>query len=96
MAGKGINRVVSLFSGCGGLDLGFIWAGYEIVWANENYPDAVETYKENIGNHITLENIKKVDPKDIPDCDVVIGGPPCQSFSLVGKRILVTPGATSC
>jgi DNA (cytosine-5)-methyltransferase 1 len=42
-------KVAGLFSGCGGLDLGFIQAGYEVVWANDFNPDAVVTYKKNIG-----------------------------------------------
>ena len=43
--------VASLFSGAGGLDLGFIQAGHQVIWANDNYEDAVSTYKENIGDH---------------------------------------------
>ncbi|MBA7505944.1 hypothetical protein ES706_04624 [subsurface metagenome] len=80
------HSVVSLFSGCGGLDLGFMWAGYNIIWANDNSPEAVKTYKENLGNHILLGNIKELDLDQVPDCEIIIGGPPCQSFSLVGKR----------
>lgn len=79
-------KVVSLFSGCGGLDLGLIKAGYRIVWANDCMPDAVETYKNNIGRHIILGDIKEIGAESIPDCDMVMGGPPCQAFSLVGKR----------
>lgn len=80
------NRVVSLFSGGGGLDLGFKQAGYNIVWAIDNDKNAVATYKENIGNHIVCEDINKIDLEDIPVADIIIGGPPCQSFSLAGKR----------
>lgn len=83
---KNKHSVVSLFAGCGGLDLGFVWEGYNIVWAKDNFSDAVQTYKENIGDHILLGDIKGVDPDAIPKCDIVIGGPPCQAFSLVGKR----------
>lgn len=79
-------KVISLFSGCGGMDLGFTWAGYQIVWANDILPDAVQTYKENIGKYIELGDITDFDIKNLPDCDIVVGGPPCQSFSLVGKR----------
>ena len=50
-------KVVSLFSGAGGLDLGFILAGHEIVWANDLYSDAVATYKHNIGSHIVEKDI---------------------------------------
>lgn len=81
----GLN-VVSLFSGGGGLDLGFKAAGYNIIWAIDNDQNAVDTYRANIGNHIICEDINKVDIKKIPHADIVIGGPPCQSFSLAGNR----------
>lgn len=44
------HTVAGLFSGCGGLDLGFIQAGFEVVWANDFFKEAVDTYKKNIGN----------------------------------------------
>lgn len=81
MSNKTSLKIISLFSGAGGLDLGLIQAGHEIVWANDIDPDAVETYKKNIGDHIVLGDIKKIDTKTIPDADVVIGGFPCQGFS---------------
>lgn len=74
-------KIISLFSGAGGLDLGLINAGHEIVWANDFDSDAVETYKINIGNHIACEDISNIPSKDLPKCDVVIGGFPCQGFS---------------
>ena len=79
-------KVVSLFSGAGGLDLGFIQAGHSIVWANDLYEDAVQTYQQNIGDHITCKNIMEVDASDIPDCDIVIGGFPCQGFSVANTK----------
>lgn len=79
-------KVVSLFSGAGGLDLGFIWAGHEIVWANDLYSDAVATYKLNIGSHIVEKDIREVKSSDIPDCDIVIGGFPCQGFSIANVK----------
>ena len=74
--------VVSLFSGAGGLDLGFIQAGHRIVWANDLFHDAVLTYRANIGNHIVEQDIHNIPSEAIPDCDIVIGGFPCQGFSI--------------
>lgn len=79
-------RVVSLFSGAGGLDLGFKMAGHEIIWANDLYEDAVETYRHNLGDHIVCEDISKVDTEEIPECDIVIGGFPCQGFSVANTK----------
>ena len=79
-------KVVSLFSGAGGLDLGFILAGHEIVWANDLYSDAVATYRQNIGSHIVEKDIREVPSSDIPDCDIVIGGFPCQGFSVANVK----------
>ena len=52
--------VVSLFSGCGGMDLGFKKVGFDIIWANDFFKDAVNTYKKNIGKHIVLGDITKI------------------------------------
>lgn len=74
-------RIISLFSGAGGLDLGLIQAGNTIIWANDIDKDAVATYKENIGEHIICDDINNIDISALPDCDVVVGGFPCQGFS---------------
>lgn len=75
-------KIVSLFSGAGGLDLGLVRAGNEIVWANDIDASAVETYRRNIGDHIVCKDIKDVAMSEIPDgADVVVGGFPCQGFS---------------
>lgn len=78
-------NIISLFSGAGGLDLGLIQAGNTILWANDIDRDAVETYKENIGNHIICDDIKNVDILSLPDADVVVGGFPCQGFSQANR-----------
>ena len=74
-------KIVSLFSGAGGLDLGLVQAGHHVVWANDIDADAVETYKRNIGDHIWLGDISNARVDEIPDAEVVIGGFPCQGFS---------------
>ncbi|MEY2195334.1 DNA cytosine methyltransferase [Neobacillus sp. BF23-41] len=75
-------KIVSLFSGAGGMDLGFIRAGHEIIWANDIYEKAIETYKLNIGDHINCSDIKDIHSDHIPECDMIIGGFPCQGFSV--------------
>ena len=77
-------KVISLFSGCGGLDLGFKQAGFEIVYANDNDQDVWETYTKNIGAHMDQRSLFGVPSSEIPDADGIIGGPPCQSWSLAG------------
>ncbi len=79
--------VVSFFAGCGGLDLGFEQAGFNVVWANEFDPHCRATYVRNHPNtHFVLEDICKINPNTIPNCDGFIGGPPCQSWSAGGKQ----------
>lgn len=79
-------KVVSLFSGAGGLDLGFIMAGHEVIWANDLYEDAVHTYEKNLGEHIFMKDIHDVSIDDIPDSDIIIGGFPCQGFSVANMK----------
>lgn len=78
--------ITSLFSGAGGLDLGLIQAGNTVIWANDIDKDAVETYRTNIGNHINCKDIKDVPLSEIPSSDVVVGGFPCQGFSLANLK----------
>lgn len=75
--------VISLFSGAGGMDLGFKNAGFDIVWANDFFLEAVETYKRNIDEKIVYGDITKISSDELPDNpDIVIGGFPCQGFSI--------------
>lgn len=79
-------RIISLFSGAGGLDLGLKQAGHDIIWANDIDPDAVNTYRHNVGNGILCEDIRNIDVATIPAGDVVVGGFPCQGFSLANMH----------
>ena len=78
--------ILSLFSGAGGLDLGLKQANNTIIWANDIDSDAVATYTKNIGNHAVCADIKDVKISDTPNADVVVGGFPCQGFSLANLR----------
>ncbi len=78
-------KIISLFAGAGGLDLGFKKAGFKTVWANEYDKDIWETYEKNFPNtFLDRRNIKNIPSSEIPKAVGLIGGPPCQSWSEAG------------
>ena len=79
-------KLVSLFSGCGGMDLGFKKAGFDIIWANDFNHFACQTYAKNFGDHVHEGDICDFSSSSIPDSDAIIGGFPCQDFSMIWKR----------
>jgi len=86
-------KVVDIFAGCGGLSYGFEMSGYEILLGIDNWNDCLETFLHNHKNSkILCQDISKVTKQDINKLinneivDVLVGGPPCQGFSLAGKR----------
>ena len=78
----------SLFCGAGGLDIGFERAGFKTIWANDFNADACETFRKWSSAEVVCGDIGAVDANDIPDVDVILGGFPCQGFSLSGPRKL--------
>jgi DNA (cytosine-5)-methyltransferase 1 len=75
-----------MFSGAGGLDLGLIQAGNEVIWANDIDKDATATYIKNIGEHIVCADIKTISISGLPTADAIVGGFPCQGFSQANMR----------
>ena len=76
--------LVSLFAGIGGIDLGFEFAGFDCIWANDFDKHACQTYRANVGSQIVEGDIRLV-KNQIPSHDVLVGGFPCQPFSTLGK-----------
>jgi len=80
-------KTVDLFAGVGGIRLGFEKAGFSTVFANDFESKCAETYNKNFDTaKLVVEDITKISTKDIPDCDFVLGGFPCQAFSIAGYR----------
>ena len=81
------HRIASMFSGIGGICLGFKQAGFEIVWANDIDRAACMTYRHNFGNHYLVEgDIRDIDADSLPDFEVLTAGFPCQPFSIAGRQ----------
>lgn len=79
--------VGSLFSGIGGIDLGFVQAGFHIAWAIENDHASCETYRANFKDTLLIErDIRKVDARNLSAVDVIVAGFPCQAFSVGGRQ----------
>lgn len=78
-------KIVSLFSGAGGLDRGFETAGFKTIWANDCDKDVWETFTKNFPDTcLDKRSIVDIPSAEIPDCTGIIGGPPCQSWSEAG------------
>lgn len=80
-------KIVSFFAGAGGLDLGFEKAGFDVIWANEYDKEIWETYEKNHKKtFLDKRSIVDIPSNEVPDCDGIIGGPPCQSWSEAGSK----------
>ncbi|MFA6486128.1 MAG: DNA (cytosine-5-)-methyltransferase [Candidatus Magasanikbacteria bacterium] len=78
-------KVIDLFAGIGGMRMGFEKAGFQVVYSNDLDPNACKTYRANFGD-IDQNDIKNINTDIIPDFDILLGGFPCQPFSMIGKR----------
>lgn len=81
-----ILNAVSFFSGVGGIDLAFENTGIKCIWANEVDKYASKTYRANFDSQLITDDIRNIDPKAVPDADVLLAGFPCQAFSVAGYR----------
>ena len=93
-------KVIDLFCGCGGVSLGFAREGFKIVAGIDNDQDALNTFSKNFPEskalNIDLSTTKDINYKDFSNIDIILGGPPCQGFSIAGKRDSSDPRNNLC
>lgn len=79
-------KVAGFFSGVGGIELGFEQVGFDVIYSNEIDKNAAKTFLKNNNSKLVVDDIYNVKSNDIPDVDVIVGGFPCQAFSIAGYR----------
>ena len=79
-------KVIELFAGAGGLALGMERSGFQCLMLNEIDKNAAETFRKNFNHKLVVDDIYNIKSEDLPDADVIVGGFPCQAFSVAGYR----------
>lgn len=79
-------KIAGFFSGVGGIEKGFEEAGFDIIWSNEIDKNAAITFKKNNSGKLVVEDINNIKSDEIPEVDIIVGGFPCQAFSIAGYR----------